>query len=176
MHGLSSVSLKGPSFMSQTNNLDKTTYTRLAILLIVIGILIALDSMLKISVIPKLWPLLITMLGTGLIGIFIKRKTSGSFYLAAGEYLVCFSGLAFYFNFTSWNQISSLWPLFILFLGIVFLTLFLVNRQKRFLLLVSLLLLSVSIFFLFVFSLDIQFWWSIFILTGISLLIAAQTK
>ena len=162
--------------MSQTNNLDKTTYTRLAILLITIGLLIALDSMLKISIIPKLWPILLTLLGTGLIGIFIKRKISGSLYMAAGGYLICFSGLALYCNFTSWNQISSLWPLFILFLGIVFLTQFLVNRQKRSLLLASLLLLSVSIFFLFVFTLNIQFWWSIFILIGISLLIAAQTK
>ena len=168
--------MKGVLQMSQTNNLDKTTYTRLSILLIAIGALIAIDSFMEISIIHKLWPLLITTLGSGLIGIFIKRRTTGNLYLAAGEYLVCFSGLALYFNFTSWNHIARIWPLFILFLGIVFLTLFLVNRKKRSLLLVGLVLASISIVFLFVFTLNMQYWWTIFILIGISLLVSVHTK
>lgn len=162
--------------MPNTDNLEKTTYTRLAILLIVIGALLALESYIEVSCIRKLWPLLITILGTGLIGVFIKRKTSGSLYLAAGEYLVCFSGLALYCSFTSWDHMSRLWPLFILFLGIVFLTLFPVNRKKRLLLLTGLILISVAAVFLFIFALaDMRYWWTIFILIGISLLVSVHT-
>lgn len=162
--------------MSTINSSENTTYRRLAIFLIIIGVLFAVDSFLKVSVFYKLWPVVILILGAGLVGIFIKRKASGVLYLAVGEYLICFSGLAFYCNFTSWRSMSRIWPLFIVFLGIVFVSLFLFHPKRRFLLLLGLLHFSLSIFFFLIFSLGSQFWWTIFILVGLSILVSGRFR
>jgi hypothetical protein len=168
--------MKGIIQMSNTDNSEKTTYTRLAVLLIVIGLLIALELYTNISIIHNLWPVITIFLGIGLIGIFVKRKTSGMLYLASGEYLICFSGLALYCNFTSWQNVAQFWPLFIGFLGIVFLTLYFLNKQKRVLLFLGLVLVSLSFFFYFVFTLDVRYWWTIFVLVGLSILVTERIK
>jgi len=162
--------------MSNTSNPEKCAYTRIAILFIAIGTLIALDSFFNIAVIIKLWPLLTITLGAGLIGIYIKRETAGLIFPASGEYLLFFSGLALYCNFTSWSNMAHLWPLFVIFLGVVFITLYVMNRKRRVLLFLGLILLSLSAFFYFVFAVDIRYWWTIFILVGVSILISVQTK
>ena len=162
--------------MANTNNLEKTTYTRLAVLLITIGLLIAIEPYMKISIVNKLWPVLTVILGIGLIGIFVKRRTSGSLYLAFGEYLILFSGLALYCNFTSWKNMTRFWPFFIGFLGIVFLTLLFFNTQRRVLLFLGLLLVSLSISFYFVFALDVRFWWTIFVLVGLNIFVSVRIK
>ena len=162
--------------MSTMKDFENTTYRRLAIFLIMIGLLFAFDSLLRLSFIYKLWPVIILILGIGLVGIFVKRKASGDIFLAVGEYLICFSGLAFYCNFTSWRNMSEIWPLFIAFLGIVFVTLFILHSKKRFLLLLGLLHLSLSIFFFLIFSLTGQLWWTIFILVGLSILVSGRIR
>ena len=45
---------------------------RLAVLLLVIGVLFALDTFLSLSFVYKLWPVLVVMVGSGLIGIYAK--------------------------------------------------------------------------------------------------------
>ncbi len=162
--------------MSNSDNSEKTTYTRIAVLLIGIGTLIAFDSFFNLAFIYKLWPILTIVLGMGLIGIFIKRKTARLMFLASGEDLILFTGLPLYCNFTSWGNMSTLWPLFIIFLGIVLFTLYFINRQKRALLFLGLILISLSVFFYFMFSFDVRYWWTIFILVGGSILISVHTK
>lgn len=150
------------------------TYQRLAILLIIVGLFFAMDSLFKLSFIYKLWPLIILMLGTGLVGIYIKRKASGALYIAVGEYLICFSGLALYCNFTSWQNIAFLWPLFTAFLGLTLVSLFFLHKKKHLLLIIGVLLLALSVFFFIIFSLGGQYWWTIFILIGLSILISGR--
>jgi hypothetical protein len=162
--------------MSNIHSLESTTYRRLAILLIIIGLLFAVDTFLRLSFIYKLWPILITILGIGLVGIYVKRNARESFYLAIGEYLICFSGLALYCNFTSWQIMSQVWSLFIAFLGMVFITLFFFHMKSKSILFIGLLLLSLSIYFFFIFSVSSQFWWVIFILVGLSILISGGLK
>ena len=152
------------------NGLEKATYQRIAILLFIVGGLFAVDTFLQLSFIYKLWPLLMTILGIGFIGIYSKQKVSGMLYWAVGEYFLCFSVLALYCNLTSWRNMARLWPLFIGFLGVVFVTGFFIERQRRFFLLIGLLFISLSICLLLVFSIGTQYWWSIFILVGISIL------
>ncbi len=158
------------------NSFENTTYRRLAIFLITIGLLFAVDSLLKLSIVYRLWPVVIAILGIGLVGIFLKRKAGGALYLAVGEYIICFSGLAFYCNFTSWQNMAQIWPLFIVSLGIVFITLFFFNQKRRFLLFLGLLVFSLSIFFFLILSFGSQFWWTIFILVGLSILLSGRIK
>ncbi|MDP8217217.1 MAG: hypothetical protein P9M03_00630 [Candidatus Theseobacter exili] len=162
--------------MSKNINLINTTYKRVALLLIVIGLLLAADSFLRLNFFYKLWPLIVAVLGIGFIGIYLRQKAGGGIYLAVGEYLVCFSGLAIYCNFTSWHDLMFLWPLFIVYLGIVSVTFFFIDKEKHILLLIGLLLVSLGGFFLLIFSVSVQYWWSIFILVGLSFLISGKIK
>ena len=112
------------------SSLDNTTFRRLAILMIIIGLLFATDYILHLSFVYKLWPVIIAILGCGFVGIYLKRKPRGIIVLAAGEYLICFSLMAMYCNFSSWRNLASLWPLFIGFLGLILLTIFFLVKKN----------------------------------------------
>ena len=148
---------------------------RLAVFLIVIGVIFAVDSILKLSVAWKLWPLLLTIVAVGLIGIFVKRGGRSGGYLACGVYLLCFSGLAIYFNFTSWAMLSILWPAYIAFLGLAFMALFL-DGGNRWTLLLALLLVSTALMFWLFLAFSAQLWWVAFILAGASLMVWEAIK
>jgi hypothetical protein len=162
--------------MPTIGDLENTTYRRLGILLILVGLLCAVGSSLGLPVVFKLWPLLVLGLGVGFIGIFAGRRARGAFYLALGEYLVLFSGLALYLNFTSWRSLSHLWPAFIAFLGVVFATLLFFRRKNRFLLFLALLFVLVSASLFLIFSFGNQYWWSILVLVGLSVLVLGTGK
>jgi hypothetical protein len=161
---------------SPNRSADAVGYHRLALMLVVIGLLFGIDTLAGIAVIWRLWPLLITIMGIGFLGIFAKRGRREAPYLAVGVYLVCFSGLALYCSFTTWTALAMLWPLFITFMGLTLLAVVIFCRRGRLVLLLSLLLISLSAAFFFVFSLSPAFWWVIFVLAGISILIAERAR
>lgn len=144
---------------------------RLALLLLVIGLLFALDSFLKLDVIHRLWPMLLAVTGIGLIGIFLKGHVRVPMFLIAGVYLVCFSGLALFCNFTSWAALGHLWPLFITFLAVVFVALFCFHQARRAYLTMGLLLASASVVFYLTLSVSARLWWTVFVLAGLSILV-----
>ncbi len=143
----------GRKAMTASSDLESITYRRLGILLVAIGAILAAGSCLGRPFVYKLWPALVLILGVGYIGIYAKRRGRGVLYLALGEYLVLFSGLAFYLNFTTsadggsgWRNLGHLWPLFMAFLAVVFGTVFIVGRRGRFVLFLALLLLVSAVF------------------------------
>lgn len=159
--------------MLTVNELETISYKRLGILLIIIGIFLAINSYLGFSG-YKLWPVLSLSLGLAFIGIF--RNHREAIYLAIGVYIVSFSFLALYCNFTLWGNLAYLWPLFITFLGIVFITLFFYYKKKPILLFIGFLLLVLSVFFFLVFSVSAQLWWTIFIFVGLCILLSVKSK
>ena len=72
--------------MGNADTSERTVARRLAALLIAMGVLFGADMLLELSLAPKLWPLLITILSVGLIGISLMRARR--FYLLAGLILV----------------------------------------------------------------------------------------
>ena len=162
--------------MSTISDLEGTTYRRLGILLIAIGLASAAGSYFGFPAVYKLWPLLVLSLGIGFVGIFAKRKARGALHLALGEYLILFSGLALYCNFTSWRNLKHLWPVFVAFLGVVFATVLVFRRGSRFLLFLSLLFLLLSASMFVMYYLGSQYWWSLPILAGLSILVAGTRK
>ena len=153
-----------------------SSHGRFGIILVIIGLLLAVDSILKLSLIYKLWPVLITVVGVGFIGIFRQRARKEPLYLSVGIYFIGFSILALYCNFSSWTTLSTLWPLFIAILGIALIGSFIFCRRQRIQLLLGLLLLSLCTVFFFVFTLDSRLWWTGFILGGISILVSELAK
>ncbi len=155
---------------------ENTTYKRFAYLLIIIGVLLAADSYWNVSIFLKLWPLLVLMLGTGFIGIFAKKKRRGFTYFVIGIYLILFTGLALYCNFTSWGILSTYWPIFITFLGLVFVSIFMYNKASRVTLFLGLSLIFLSLYFFLIFSIGSNAWWTIFVLVGLSILLSRIKK
>jgi hypothetical protein len=160
--------------MSQSEKM--TSYGRFAILLIVIGVLLGIDAFWNLSFIYKLWPLIITMLGIGFIGIFKTRDRKEALYLSVGIYLLGFSFLALWCDFTTWYALKALWPLFITFLGLSFLFAHIYGGKKRAWLLIGLLLISLSAVLYFVFTVNPALWWSVFVLAGASVLISERAR
>ncbi len=158
--------------MAKTEKIS--SYSRFAVLLFTIGGLFAVDSLFHLSFIYKLWPLIITMLGIGFIGIFKTRDRKESLYLSVGIYLVCFSFLALFCDFTNWAILKSFWPIFIAFLGISITFSYALCQKKTAWLLAGLLLLSTSAVFFLVFSVSKELWWSVFLLAGMSVWIAER--
>ncbi len=149
-----------------------SSYGRLGILSIGIGILMALDIMADISFIYKLWPVLTVILGIGFIGIYVHRSRQEAAFIGIGSYLIGFSALAFYCNLTAWSELSLLWPVFIALFGVSFILMFFFSRQRPVLLLLSgLLFISLALVFFFVFGITTRLWWSVFVFAGISFLI-----
>jgi hypothetical protein len=160
--------------MAVIGELENKTYRRLGILLILMGAAFAAATYLGLPFIYSLWPLLSLSLGIGFIGIFIKRHRGGSFYLGTGVYLAQFSLLALYCNFTSWSILSSLWPVFIAFLGVVFAVNFIVVRRNHFVLFLGVLSFLLAGFFMLVFNVDTDYWWMVFVVVGVSVLVTGR--
>jgi hypothetical protein len=157
-------------------NESLTSYGRFAILLFIVGGLFGIDSFFHLSVAGKLWPLIITMLGIGFIGIFRKRDRKEALYLTVGIYLICFSGLALWCDFTHWGSLKTLWPLFVAFLGIAVTCAYVFCQKKHTWLLIGLLLISTSVVFFFVFSISSDLWWTMFLLAGMSVWISERDR
>ena len=155
---------------------ENTSYKRLAYILIVIGVLLSLDSYYKISTFLNLWPILVLILGVGFVGIFSKGRKISSTYLVIGIYLILFSFLALFCNFTSWSIISLYWPIFITILGIVFIATFIYKKTNRIMLFFGVLLIFLSLYFFVIFSVGNDSWWIIFVLVGLSILLSRIKK
>lgn len=162
--------------MSDRQDAARTTAIRLGVLLLVIGLVSAVDSLLQLSVVHKLWPLLVVALASGLLGIFVKSGRRAPVFLATGTYLLCFSVLALCCTLTSWALLAVLWPLFITFLGLVFLALFQFHSARRFNLLAGLLLVSLSAVLGVLVTLGAKYWWTAFVLAGLSTLAAEKAR
>lgn len=152
------------------------SYKRFAFLLIFIGCFLALDYVAKLHFVHKLWPIILTSEGVGLVIIYNHSKDGKILFLVIGEYLILFSILALYCNFYSWIKLSTLWPLFISFFGINFITVFFIQKKNRFILFLGLFLLLLSLFFFLLIFFGSHIWFLIFILIGLSILITIKRK
>ena len=145
-----------------------SSYGRLGVMLVVIGALVAIDGVLRLHFIHRLWPLLITILGGGFIGLHLRRSRREGVYMAVGTYLILVSVLMLYCNFTGWLTLAWLWPMFILFLGVAFVASYLFGSRAPLMLLGGLLLASVAVVFLYLFTFHAGTWWIALILAGVS--------
>ncbi len=155
-------------------DLTGTTYRRLALAMILIGIVLGIDSVLSEPVLYRFWPLVLLLPATGFIGIFAKRRSQGDMFLVVGVYLLCFSGLALYCSLAGWSQLRDLWPLFIAFLGLALLVLSCFHRDRRLQLFLGLLALGLAVFFFLILSFGGHFWWTSLIVVGIAILLARR--
>jgi len=162
--------------MKERDEARSITSRRLGLFFIVVGSVFAADSLLDLDVASHLWPLLLAMPALGFLGMYRQGGGRDAAFLVVGVYLGCFSILALYCSLTSWAELAEIWPLFITFLGVVFLALFQFRSRKRSHLLVGLILVSLSVVFLVVLTLGMRYWWTVLVLAGASILLAERVE
>lgn len=149
---------------------NSVTYKRIGVLFILMGILLLIDTIIPFKI-YSLWPLLLTGTGIGFLRIFRVRKSRDPLFIVLGLMFFQCSLLFLYCSIIGWGEMLTLWPLFIGFIGTVYLTNSYLVRKKRLLVFMGLLHLSIMAVFLLVFSVSSSLWWTLFIFTGISILI-----
>ncbi len=152
------------------------SYGRLGILLTFIGVLLAIDTFADLSIVYKLWPLLVVMLGTGFIGIHVRRGRRESAYVGVGTFLTALGLLMLYCSLTTWAAMAGLWPLFIAFLGVSFCVAYFASGRRPYVFLAGLLCLLLAATFLVVFSSQRHLWWITFFLAGPSFLVFDRAR
>ncbi len=137
---------------------------------IAVGAAFAAETLFEAGVLYRLRPLILIILGSGLIKIFLIRKKRDAVFFGAGSYIVQFGLLSLWLNFRSWGMLHEAWPLFIGMAGVSFLLLYILKPSQRLFLFNGLFLLSVCAVFFLVFLVDSTWWWSIFIFIGLSII------
>ena len=156
------------------NALKKGRYNVLALLCIAIGGLLILENYGYIRGVYNLWPVFPLILGIGFYMLYRDRGKKDLLLLAIGIYLIQFSVLAFYENYTSWSNMIYLWPFFVGFLGVSFLSIYVSTGKGIIFFHLAVLLIGLCVVFFLIFSVDYRLWPISLILFGISILLIKE--
>ena len=130
-----------------------SSFTALAIILIVLGLILMLETFNIVNGIIKLWPLLSLVIGIGFCLLFYQRKKKDLILLGLGTFITLISVFFFYLNFTSWWNLSYLWSMFVTILGLSFVPPFYFRRNFALIILAALLI-GAGVSFILVFSIS----------------------
>jgi hypothetical protein len=148
----------------------KQSFVVLGVASIIIGGLLILENFGILSGIHNLWPVFPLILGIGFWFLFFGKRKIDKVLAGIGTFLICLSAFFFYLNFTSWYKLSFLWPLFIGFAGVSFISGGLFSKLKI-VTYIGIGLILLSAIFILIFSVDIKLWPVSLILFGGSIVI-----
>lgn len=118
----------------------------------------------------KIWPIFPLVFGTGSILISLRPENRYSLMAGIGSYIILSSLFFFYLNFTSWSKLATLWPIFVIILGISLFVGSYINKSPIVRISgIGTSLLGIS--FTFIFTISYSFWPISIALAGILILI-----
>jgi len=112
-----------------------------------IGLLFLLDNLFYALSIGRLWPLFLLVPVAILMAIWLQDKNKYAAVLFPVTTLIFFMGYFLWLNFTSWFQVETTWPNFLIGPGLGFLALFLAKKEWGFLIPAITLLILAGIFY-----------------------------
>ncbi len=142
----------------------------LSLLFILAGIALTLENVGIIIGASKLWPGFLLILGSGFIILFIEHRRRELSLIFLGTTIVLLGLFFFYFNFTTWSHMATMWPIFLAIAGAGFFAMYLTGRHHIFLLLAGALIMLAAVFYL-VFGISLQLWPLSLVAFGTSLLL-----
>jgi uncharacterized membrane protein YadS len=141
----------------------------IALVFILAGTILTLENFSIVSGISAHWPIFLLLVGTGFCLLYFQSKRGEAALIWTGTFLLQLGLFFYYLNFTSWEHISRLWPLFLGIAGLCFLVTTIVTQSRIFL--------YISIFFVavfgglwLVFSVSLRLWPLSLVVFGLSLL------
>jgi hypothetical protein len=152
----------------------KFRYRPLAIISIICGALMLLNTYEYLHGVWKLWPVFPLIVGAGLCLLYFKKQRFEIVLLGIGTYFICISFFFLFLNYTSWNILTDAWPLFIGFLGLSFLAPVVFGKKRGIFIFIALFLIFLSLVFILAFSADSKLWPVSLVLFGICLLLVGR--
>ncbi len=146
------------------------SFNVLALVLIILGLLLTLENFKILKGVIKLWPFITFITGLGFCLLFYQRRKKDLVLLGMGTFMTLISLFFFYLNFTSWYDLSYLWPIFITILGFSFIPPYYFKR-KNVLLILAAMLIGAGVAFIFVFAISTRLWPLSLVVAGGSFLI-----
>jgi hypothetical protein len=153
---------------------SRPTTKAIAVLAILSGLLLILESYGIGRGLWRLWPVFPLILGAGFLLLYAQQGRRDGLLVGLGIYLVCGALFFFFLNYTTWSRLGYLWPLFIGFLGLAFLGPVVSGSGSRILLPIALGLLLICGVFLLVATVDPRLWPVSLVLFGGCLLLIAR--
>ncbi len=145
-------------------------FTVLGVFSVIAGIAVLGENYGYFPAVHRLWPLATAALGYGFL-LLHRRGRTDMVLVGTGVYLLFFSGLALFLNYTSWWELSWLWPIFVGFLGVSILGVYFAGYQDVLYLAFGLAFVSLCLAFFFVFSVDPDLWPISLVLFGMTILL-----
>jgi drug/metabolite transporter (DMT)-like permease len=148
----------------------KSTLTVLSFIFIIFGIFLTLENYQLFIKVSGLWPLLLVVIGIGLIFLFFNRKGKDTGLIWLGSFFASFGIFFLYLNYTSWSDLSYLWPFFLCIVGISF-AMSGIFAKRKVLVYFAIIFIVMFLAFYLVFTISILLWPLSFVVFGLSLLI-----
>ena len=139
-------------------------------ILVFVGMLLILETFGFVGKIHRFWPLLPLIIGIGLLMIFFKDYKRDYGFLALGIIITTNSMLFLYLSLTGYSKLSFLWPIFLIFFGIMFGVMGYYSNRKLYTYL-AIFFVLIGILFFAVFSISYRLWPLSFIIIGMSLVL-----
>ncbi len=142
----------------------------LSIFFILAGIIVTLENFDILEGLSRLWPIFPLIVGAGFILLFhhSKKKEAGLIWI--GSFISFLSVFFFYLNYTSWTNLATQWPFFLLIIGLAFSTTTFFIRLKVFTIMAVAFVMLFLTFYL-IFAVSARTWPLSLVFFGISLYI-----
>ncbi len=148
----------------------KPTLLLLAVIFIGVGLLLTLENLDIVDGISVHWPLFVLIAGSGFVMLYYQRSQNDDFLIWLGTFMILLGGFFYVLNFTTWNHLAFLWPVFIGIVGFSFLTIGIIKRNRLFGYL-GIIFVGLFIVFTMVFTVSKHLWPTSFVVFGVCLLI-----
>ncbi|MFC1723166.1 hypothetical protein ACFL0V_03450 [Nanoarchaeota archaeon] len=149
-----------------------SSFSVLAIVLMLLGLILILENFNIIRGALNLWPLLPLTIGFGFCLLFYKSKQKDMVLLGLGTFIILSSIFFFYLNFTNLNKLSYMWPLFITLLGVSFIPPYAFSKS-RITIILGIFLIAIGLSFILIFAISTDLWPVSLVLAGASFLISS---
>ena len=143
----------------------------LALLLIIAGTALTLENIGIIVGASKIWPIFLLFLGGGFIVLFLEHRRREVSLIFLGTTISLLGLFFFYFNFTTWAHMATMWPVFLGIAGAGFFAMYISGKAHLFLFLAVALVMLAAVFYL-VFGISLHLWPLSLVAFGASLLLA----
>jgi hypothetical protein len=149
---------------------QKRTLLFLSFIFMFVGTGLTLENFKLIAGFSVHWPAFLIISGAGLIMLFYHQNKIDDVLVWLGSFILLLGIFFYYLNLTAWNQLATLWPVFLGLVGISFLTIGLI-KQNRLFTYFGITFIGLFLTFTLVFTVSKDLWPMSFVVFGACLLI-----
>ena len=148
----------------------KTKDIIIGLVLIGLGLLFLADNLDIVELdFSSLWPILVLLFGLAFVLSFLHNRKNYGLLMPATIFTL-YGLLFWYCSLTDWNNMHSLWPLFLIGPGLGFYLMYLLGGKEKGLLVPAGILVGLGLIFLLRFNIMLKYWSLILIVMGVYLI------